>query len=112
MTNQPIDHDIHRHITGEKLDDRGYLHIRKTTRLDEGEVLQGWVHIQGKPVHGDPFLDTNADGTEVEERPVSVQDLYATLYSRLGIDPTKKYISSTGRPIAILEGGTPVKELL
>ncbi len=55
---------------------------------------------------------TNDDGTEVAERPVSVADLYATLYGQLGIDPEKKYTSKTDRPIRILEGGAPVRELL
>jgi uncharacterized protein (DUF1501 family) len=55
---------------------------------------------------------TNDDGTEVAERPVSVADLYATLYRQLGIDPEKKYMSKTDRPVRILEGGAPVRELL
>jgi uncharacterized protein (DUF1501 family) len=55
---------------------------------------------------------TNELGTEVVERPVSVQDLFATLYDRLGVDASKEFTSQTGRPIKALDGGTPVKELL
>jgi arylsulfatase A-like enzyme len=55
---------------------------------------------------------TNALGTETQERPVSVQDLFATVYGQLGVDPSKKYMTPAGRPVKILEGGDPVKELL
>jgi hypothetical protein len=54
---------------------------------------------------------TNALGTEVTERPVSVQDLFATIYGQLGIDIRKEHTSPTGRPIKILDGGAAVKEL-
>jgi len=54
---------------------------------------------------------TNALGTEPAERPVSVQDLFATIYRQLGVDPQKKYMTPVGRPIKILDGGEPVKEL-
>jgi hypothetical protein len=49
---------------------------------------------------------------DILDRPVSVQDLFATLYGQLGIDTSKKYTSQTGRPIRILDGGEPIKELL
>lgn len=55
---------------------------------------------------------TSADGMEIAERPVGVEDLFATLYDRLGIDASKKMMTPEGRPVAILEKGTPIKELL
>ncbi len=55
---------------------------------------------------------TNALGTEPAERPVAVQDLFATIYGRLGVDPNKKHLSQSQRPVKILEGGEPIKELL
>jgi hypothetical protein len=55
---------------------------------------------------------TDALGMEPAERPVSVQDLFATIYDRLGMDPRKKFMTPGGRPIRALEGGEPVKELL
>lgn len=64
--------------------------------------------IQGGRVVG----ETTADGTAVAKRPVAVEDLFATFYHLLGIDPDKKFTSLSGRPVKVLEGGTPVKELL
>lgn len=55
---------------------------------------------------------TNALGTEIVERPVSVQDLLATVYDRLGVNARKEHTSQTGRPIKVLDGGEPVKELI
>ena len=55
---------------------------------------------------------TNELGTEAVDRPVSVQDLFATVYDRLGVDPRREFTAETGRPIKALDGGAPIKELL
>ncbi len=55
---------------------------------------------------------TDAAGMEPAERPVSVQDLFATIYGQLGVDARKKFMTPGGRPLKALEGGEPVKELL
>src|SRR5205823_7636006 len=49
-------------------------------------VVLGGGGIKGGQVVG----KTSADGTAVEERPVSVADLLATVSVALGIDPTKQ----------------------
>jgi uncharacterized protein (DUF1501 family) len=46
---------------------------------------------------------TSADGQKVEERPVSVPDLLATVCLALGIDATKTNPSNVGRPIRIVD---------
>lgn len=50
-------------------------------------------------------------GSTVVERPVSVEDVASTLYSSLGIDYHKQYVTPTGRPIHLATGGEPIKEL-
>ncbi len=37
-------------------------------------------------------------------------DVAATLYSCLGIDHSKEYLTPTGRPVAIVRNGTPISE--
>jgi hypothetical protein len=55
---------------------------------------------------------TSADGMTVEDRPVSVGDLIATVCVALGIDPTKQNQSNVGRPIRIADvGSKPIKEV-
>jgi len=35
----------------------------------------------------------------------------ATIYEHLGIDTTKQYLTSAGRPISVLPHGVPIREL-
>lgn len=46
------------------------------------------------------------------DRPVGPDDLLATVYQHLGIDPQLQMIDRQGRPIAILPEGTSIRELL
>ena len=60
---------------------------------------------------------SDAQGAYVADRPVSIGDLYATVYKALGIDWTKTYMSPIGRPVYIANGfqdtaGMPLKELI
>jgi hypothetical protein len=55
---------------------------------------------------------TDKEGAEVAERPISVRDFMATVCQVLGIDPTKKLDTPSGRPISIVDkGGEPIKDL-
>ena len=76
------------------------------TRAWSGVLAGGG--IQGGRVVG----STTDDGMEAADRPVSVDDLYATLFDRLGIDPAKKVATPNGRSVKLLDGGRPVRELL
>ena len=55
---------------------------------------------------------TDADGSKVLAGAVSVPDLMATMVHALGVDPARSVVSPLGRPIAVTDGGTPVRELL
>jgi uncharacterized protein (DUF1501 family) len=55
---------------------------------------------------------TSADGAKVERDPVTVPDLFATIATLLGIDPTREEMSPIGRPIAISDNGQPIKQLV
>jgi hypothetical protein len=45
-------------------------------------------------------------------RPISPQDLMATVFHVLGVPPDLQYRDPTGRPTSMLDGGTPIAELL
>jgi hypothetical protein len=109
------------------LDQRGMLEetlviwmgeFGRTPRINGGNGRDHWTRafcaaLAGGGISGGRVLGkTNALGTDTLDRPVSVQDLFATIYGQLGIDATKKYLTPNGRPVKILEGGEPVKELL
>ena len=54
---------------------------------------------------------TDPAGVEVADRPVTVPDLFATFCRSLGIDPTIENMAPAGRPIKLVDGGSPVGEL-
>ena len=70
------------------------------------------VALAGAKVAGGQVIgSTSAGGQEVEERPVSSADLFATVFESMGIDSASEN-QMGDRPIPIVDGGSPVKELL
>jgi Protein of unknown function (DUF1501) len=55
---------------------------------------------------------TNGRGEYPKERPLTPQDLLATVYRHLGIDPRLEFKDFAGRPVPILGSGEPIRELL
>jgi len=55
---------------------------------------------------------TNARGEEPSKRPLTPNDLWATVFKHLGIDYTKTFPDFSGRPMHILPFGSPIDELL
>ena len=54
---------------------------------------------------------TNSKGEEPIERPLSPNDLWATVYQHLGIDHNMAFPDHFGRPMPILPHGSPIPEL-
>jgi hypothetical protein len=55
---------------------------------------------------------SDATGGEPDSDPLVLEDLAATIYHQLGIDPDKRLISPGNRPIDIVHGGKVVREVL
>jgi hypothetical protein len=55
---------------------------------------------------------TNAKGEVPKDRPLSPEDLWATVYRHLGIDYSQSFLDHSGRPIPILSDADPIAELL
>ncbi len=74
--------------------------------------------LGGGGIRGGQVIGTSDErGSYVGERPVSIGDLYATVYKALGIDWTKEYMHPIGRPLKIAnslhdETGVPIEELV
>lgn len=76
-------------------------------------LVVGGGGIQGGRIIG----ASDETGGYVAERPVSIGDLYATVYKALGIDWSKTYMAPVGRPVYIANGfddvpGKPIQELI
>jgi hypothetical protein len=56
--------------------------------------------------------ETSEDGGQVVERPTTVPELMATAATLLGMDPDKQLATPLGRPIALTDGGKPIRELI
>jgi uncharacterized protein (DUF1501 family) len=70
------------------------------------------VVLAGGGVHGGRVIGrTDAGGTDVQDRPVAVADLFQTFCKSLKINPTAENIAPNGRPIKIVDGGKPINEL-
>jgi hypothetical protein len=83
-------------------------------RAGRDHFIRGWTvvlagcGIKGGQVYG----ATDLDGKDVKENPVSEGDLFATIYTALGINPRVKHYVGT-RPIwATPENSKPIRELL
>lgn len=70
-------------------------------------VVMGGGGVRGGQVIG----TTDESGSDVDQRPVTVPDLFQTFCHSLKINPTIENIAPNGRPIKIVDGGQPVSEL-
>jgi hypothetical protein len=58
------------------------------------------------------YGSSDATGAEPENDPLTVEDLSATVYTLMGIDPDKRLIAPGNRPIDIVRGGHAVADLM
>jgi hypothetical protein len=83
-------------------------------RAGRDHFIRGWsVVLAGGGVKGGvAYGETDADGKSVKDRPVTEGDLFATIYTALGINPRAKHYVGT-RPItAAPERAEPIREIL
>ncbi len=61
--------------------------------------------------HGQVVGSTNKLGTHPHDNHLTPNDLWATVYRHLGIDPDHNLYDQQGRPVPILPFGAPIREL-
>ena len=69
-------------------------------------VLAG-AGIRGGSIYG----ETDRDAAYAVEKPTSPEDLAATIYHALGIDPELRLTDAQGRPTSVVENGQPLLEI-
>ena len=52
------------------------------------------------------------NGEVPTDRPIGPNDVLATVYRHLGIDPRQHTVTPEGRPIPLLPDGKPITELI
>ena len=61
---------------------------------------------------GQVLGSTNARGEVAHDRPITVQQVLATLYHGLGVDPASTLPTASGRPMNLLDDRTPIAEMV
>ena len=108
------------------LDDRGLLdetlvvcmgEMGRTPKANAAWGRNHWstlfpVVVAGAGIHrGGLFGHTDKDAGYAVTPPVSPEDLAATIYHALGIDPELRVPDKQGRPTHVVHNGQPVLEL-
>lgn len=89
----------------------------RTPKVNKDAGRDHWPHAMsvlmagaGVP-RGQVVGATDAKGYHAAENVYKPEDFAATLYTKMGIDPTRVLHTNTGRPVQIVNGGKPMKEL-
>ena len=61
---------------------------------------------------GQVIGQTNDKGERPAERPITYEELLATIYHVMGVDTDHKFINHVGQPVPILPSGKPIAELV
>jgi hypothetical protein len=121
-----VDHALHALVTD--LDVRGMLddviivvwgEFGRTPRINRDAGRDHWPDVgfallAGGGLKGGQVVGaTDRHGMRVLSRPVHYQDVFATLYQRLGINlASTTLLDPNGRPQHLLDRGTPIRELI
>jgi hypothetical protein len=90
----------------------------RTPKVNGGAGRDHWAPVMSAMVAGGGLKmgqavgSSSARGEYPRDSKYSVQQVLATLYKAVGIDPSKTFNNGSGRPIHILEDRNPVKELV
>jgi hypothetical protein len=90
----------------------------RTPRINAQAGRDHWARVMscvlagGGLKTGQVVGSTDAWGGEAKERPYRVQNVLATVYHALGIDPRTVLTDRSGRPFHLLDEQTPIRELV
>ena len=90
----------------------------RTPRINKGGGRDHWGPVMSALVSGGGLKmgqvigSSTAKGEVPLERPLRPWDVLATMYRHLGIDPQQTFADRSGRPLAILEQGEVIRELV
>ena len=108
------------------LSDRGMLdstlvvvtgEFGRTPRINKQAGRDHWgpaftVGLAGGGIPGGTVVGASDARAEKPARdPYGPEDLFATLYRKMGIDPKEEILTPDGRPVALVNGGRVIKEL-
>lgn len=86
--------------------------INKTGGRDHWGPLMSILLAGGGMKVGQVIGQSNSRGETPVDRPIHPNDVLATVYRHLGIDPSSHTVTREGRPIPLLPNGEPISELI
>jgi hypothetical protein len=111
----------------EDLDQRGLLdetlvlvmgEMGRTPKINKDGGRDHWTNcysvlLAGGGIRGGMLYgQSDRQAAYIQDKPVHIRDICATVYLALGIDPETVVYDRTNRPIPIAHGGRPVREIL
>ena len=90
----------------------------RTPKINKDAGRDHWPRVFSVVFAGGGFKkgliygSSDATGADVEDKPLTVENLAATLYNQIGIDPNMKLETEDKRPVSLVYNGNVVNELL
>jgi hypothetical protein len=90
----------------------------RTPRINRNAGRDHWAPLSTLALSGGGLKmgqvvgESDAKATRPQSKPITPQDLMATVFQVLGIDPKVQFINPAGRPVYMLEEGRTIGELV
>ncbi len=90
----------------------------RTPRVNRNAGRDHWAPLSTLALSGGGLRmgqvigESNANAELPKSTPIGPQDLMATVFDVLGIDPKLQFTNLSGRPVYLLEEGAPIRELV
>ena len=90
----------------------------RTPRINKDSGRDHWANVFSVAMAGGGLKEgyvlgeSDARAEFPKDKPVSPQDILATMYHQLGIDQTKNYSNEAERPVPILNYGEPIQDII
>ncbi|AGA27209.1 DUF1501 domain-containing protein [Singulisphaera acidiphila] len=90
----------------------------RTPRINQDAGRDHWPRswsmvLGGGGIRGGQAVgDTDKDGIDITDKPVAPMDVIATMTKAMGLDLGTQWTTPRGRPIKLVDAGTPIKELI
>ena len=90
----------------------------RTPRINKDSGRDHWANVFSVAMAGGGLKEgyvlgeSDARAEFPKDKPVSPQDILATMYHQLGIDQTKNYTNEAERPVPILNYGEPIQDII
>jgi hypothetical protein len=104
-----LENDILLIVTGE---------FGRTPRINGGPGRDHWAPVNdalligGGLRMGQVIGETDSRAAHVRSRPITPGDLFGTVFRVLGLDPRIQFMHPSGRPMYMLDEGSPIEEVL